>query len=265
MRYDRVIEIFKEIAPLELAESWDNSGVQIYTGNENIETIMFCLELNDEVIQEAIDKSVDLIVTHHPLMFNRPDNIDINTVQGRYIIKLIQKGISLYAAHTNFDSAPLGNNYYLGKLIGLSHIAEVEGDIGITGELPETITFKEALTLIKERLNLPHHYIKSVGNLDMKVKKVAVCTGAGGELVYAAKNLGCQMVITGDVKLNIAQDAKAMGMALVDAGHYGTEIIFGENFMDQFEKIVDESDEDKVKLVLAQSNQDPYNSLIDWE
>ena len=265
MKYERVIEIFKQIAPMELAESWDNSGVQIYTGKENIETIMFCLELNDQVIEEAVEKSVDLIVTHHPLMFNRPDNIDINTVQGRYIIKLIQEGISLYAAHTNFDSAPLGNNYYLGKLIGLSNITEVTGDIGITGELSEAISYREALGLIKERLNLPDHYIKSVGDLDMLVKKVGICTGAGGELIYSAHDLGCQMVVTGDVKLNIAQDAKAMGMALVDAGHYGTEIIFAENFIDQFKKIVDELGEKKVKLVLAQSNQDPYNSLVDWE
>lgn len=265
MRYERVIEIFKNIAPLELAESWDNSGVQIYTGKESIETIMFCLELNDELIDEAISKAVDLIVTHHPLMFNKPANIDVNTVQGRYIIKLIQSGISLYAAHTNFDSAPLGNNYYLGKLIGLSNITEVEGDIGITGELGEAIKYRDALKLIKERLNLPNHYIKSIGDLDMMVKKVAICTGAGGELIYEADRQGCQMVITGDVKLNIAQDAKAMGLGLVDAGHYGTEIIFAENFMDQFEKIVDESGENKVKLILAQSNQDPYNSLIDWE
>ena len=263
MKYKRVLEIFQQIAPLELAESWDNSGVQIYTGKEDIETIMFCLELNNEVINEAIEKSVDLIVTHHPLMFNRPDNIDINTVQGRYIINLINAGISLYAAHTNFDSAPLGNNYYLGKLIGLSNIEEVQGNIGIKGELSNEIPYSKALDLIEERLNLPPHYIRSVGDINMPIKSVAVCTGAGGDLIYDAYKLGCQMVITGDVKLNIAQDAKAMGMALVDAGHYGTEIIFGENFLDQFEKIVDEAGEPKLKLILAQSNQDPYNSYLD--
>lgn len=260
MRYEKVREIFEKIAPLELAESWDNSGEQIYTGKEDIETIMFCLELNDQVIMEAIEKNVDLIVIHHPLMFNRPDNINAKTVQGRYIINLIKKDISVYAAHTNFDKAPLGNNYYLSKLIGLSNIKEVEGDIGVTGILSEPMKYKDILLLIKERLNLPDYYIKSVGDLDMIVEKVAVCTGAGGDLLYSATKEGCQMVLTGDVKLNIAQDAKAMGMALVDAGHYGTEKIFAENFMDQFEKIVDESNENKVKLILAQSNQDPYNS-----
>lgn len=260
MRYEKVIDIFKQIAPLELAESWDNSGEQIYTGKEDIKVIMFCLELNDQVILEAEEKNVDLIVTHHPLMFNRPDNINVKTVQGRYILDLIKKDISVYAAHTNFDSAPLGNNYYLGKLIGLSNIKEVTGDIGITGNLSEPMKYRDALLMIKERLNLPDNYIKSVGNLDMTVEKVAVCTGAGGELLYSAARENCQMVITGDVKLNIAQDAKAMGMALVDAGHYGTEKIFAENFMDQVKKIVDEFGENKLKLVLAESNQDPYNS-----
>ena len=260
MRYEKVLDVFQKIAPLELAERWDNSGEQIYTGKEDIKNIMFCLELNDQVILEAEEKNVDLIVTHHPLMFNKPDNIHMNTVQGRYIINLIKKDISVYAAHTNFDSAPLGNNYYLGELIGLSNIKEVVGDIGIIGTLSEPMKYKDALILIKERLNLPDNYIKSVGDLNMIVEKVAICTGAGGELVYSAKKEGCQMVITGDVKLNIAQDAKAMGMALVDAGHYGTEKIFAENFMDQFKKIVDEDGENELKLILAQSNQDPYNS-----
>ena len=260
MRYEKVLEIFEKIAPLDLAESWDNSGVQIYTGKEDIKSIMFCLELNDQVIDEANEKSVDLIVTHHPLMFNRPDNIDVNTVQGRYIIKLINMGISVYAAHTNFDSAPLGNNYYLGKLIGINNMEEVQGNIGITGQWDQPMEYRDALVLIEDRLNLPKHYIKSVGDLDMPVQKVAICTGAGGDLIYDAHKLDCQMVITGDVKLNIAQDAKAMGMALVDAGHYGTEIIFAENFRDQFEKIVDEMGEPELQLSLAQSNQDPYNS-----
>lgn len=101
------------------------------------------------------------------------------------------------------------------------------------------------------------------------MNKVALCTGAGGDLIYAAKKLGCDIVVTGDVKLNIAQDAKAMNLALVDAGHYGTEKIFSENIKKQFDEIMDDNidkiqdsndvDERKVETFIADSNTNPFN------
>lgn len=259
MRFDEAIDIIEKIASPEWGASWDNSGVQVNVGNDEINNIMFCLEINDEVIEEAIDKSVDLIVTHHPLLFVRPDRVDINEITGRYLIKLIKSGISVYSAHITFDNAPLGNNYYLAKLLKLEDICEIEGDIGVIGELPYEMNFKEALGHIEESLDLPPHYIKAVGRDGMIIEKIALCTGAGGDLIYTAHNESCQMVITGDVKLNIAQDAKALDMALVDAGHYGTEKFFSENFMSQFKEILDETGVCDVKLFVACANTNPYS------
>lgn len=234
MKYSKVLDVLKKIAPDEYAVDWDNSGVQIHTGREEIRRILFCLEINDDVIQEAEDKSADMIVTHHPLLFRRPDSIDIDTVQGRYIVKLVQKGISVYSAHITFDSAPRGNNWYLASLIGLSDIEMIDGEIGVRGKTDREITLREAACLVSEKLDIDRNQIKIAGDPDLTAVNIAICTGAGCELLYALEREDCQILITGEVKLNVAQDCAAMGMGIIDAGHYGTEKIFAENFMKQF-------------------------------
>lgn len=259
MKFDKVIEIIEKIAPPECGESWDNSGVQVNVGNDDIDKILFCLEINDDIIDEAIEKSVDMIVTHHPLLFNRPDRVDIREVTGRYLIKLIKSGISVYSAHITFDNAPLGNNYYLASLLELDDIEEVEDYCGVSGYLPSVMSFSQALEHVEKSLKLPPHYIRAVGKDPMEISRVALCTGAGGDILYTDTAKECQLIITGDVKLNVAQDAKAMGKALIDAGHYGTEKIFSENFLNQFKELLEDYCEDTVELVSAESDTNPFS------
>lgn len=258
MKFNEAIKIIENIASPKWGADWDNSGIQINVGNDDIKSIMFCLEINDEVIDEAIEKSVDLVVTHHPLLFNKPSRVDVNEITGRYLIKLIKSGISVYSAHITFDNAPLGNNYYMAKLLKLEDATEIEDEIGMIGNLPSEMDFREFFNHVKNSLDLPEHYIKAVGRDNLIIEKVALCTGAGGNLLYRAYQMGCQALVTGDVKLNIAQDAKALGMALIDAGHYGTEKAFSENFMLQFKEILDEMGICDVELNVACANTNPY-------
>ena len=269
MEMHEIIKILERIAPPELAEPWDNNGLQIDVGNNDIKKIMFTMEINEEIIDEAIEKEADLIITHHPLIFVKPAYIRMDDITGNRIIKLIKSGISVYAAHTTFDKAPLGNNYYMAKLLLLDNIEDVEGEVGVTGYLPWEMGLHEVISHIEECLELPKGYVRVVETDNLIMNKVALCTGAGGDLIYAAKKLGCDIVVTGDVKLNIAQDAKAMNLALVDAGHYGTEKIFSENIKKQFDEIMDDNidkiqdsndvDERKVETFIADSNTNPFN------
>lgn len=261
MKFNTAIDIMEKIAPLEYGADWDNSGVQVYTGKEEIQKILFCLEINDDVIEEAVQTSADLIVTHHPLLFNKASKVDIDDVVGRYLIKLVKNDIAVYSSHIPFDNAPLGNNYYMAKLLKLENVDEVSGEVGVIGELPYEMKFAEMLEHIEESLALPKNYIRAVGNNDMYINKVALCTGAGGDLLYRAYSEKCDMLITGDVKLNVAQDAKAMGMALVDAGHYGTEKSFSENCMAQFKEILEDMDISGVELNVAEANTNPYITI----
>lgn len=259
MKLDNVINIIEKIAPQDCGEDWDNSGIQINVGNDEIEKIIFALEINDDVIDEAIENSADLIVTHHPLLFNRPEKIDVRQIIGRYVVKLIKAGISVYSAHITFDNAPFGNNFYMASLLKLDEIEEITDFTGVKGTLPMEMSFTEAVEHVRKSLRLPEHYIKAVGKESMRIDKVALCTGAGGNLLYSNDIDDCQLIVTGDVKFNVAQEANAMGMALIDAGHYGTEKIFSENFMEQFREFLEDNDEDDVELIIAEANTNPYS------
>lgn len=238
MEYKKLINIIEEIAPPHLAESWDNSGVQIYTGKKNISAVLVCLEINRDVIAEAERRGMDMIVSHHPLIFGGTDCIDAGDGQtGEYITRLIRSDICVYSAHLSFDNAPLGNNYYMAQLLQLTNTARPmdneDGIPGLTGDLPLPMDLDEACAHVTKALKLPDCYIRTVGDPGAILKKVGLCTGGGGEFLDIAIKEGCDLFITGDVKFHEAQKAKAKGIALIDAGHYGTEKIFAENFADQ--------------------------------
>ena len=113
----------EQIAPPHLAEEWDNSGFQIRCDEaQKIRKILVCLEISDEVVAEAVADKADLIITHHPLIFGKISKVDHKNIMGNQIIRLIQAGISVYSAHTSFDSARRGTNQYLAEQIGLEEI-----------------------------------------------------------------------------------------------------------------------------------------------
>ncbi|HHX13580.1 MAG TPA: Nif3-like dinuclear metal center hexameric protein, partial [Clostridiales bacterium] len=140
------------IAPRELEEDWDNGGFQINLRRPAVNKILVCLEITHKVIDEAVNAGVDFIVTHHPLLFHKLDVIDKRTMTGAYVIKLIREGISVYAAHTAFDSVFGGNNDYLAELLGLEKIRKLKywtpfGDqdkIGRIGSWSEPLTLAAA-------------------------------------------------------------------------------------------------------------------------
>lgn len=259
MKLKDICDILEEIAPLELGEDWDNNGIQIDTGKGDINKILFALEINRDVLCEAISNNIDLIVTHHPLIFNKLHRIAENNIPDRYILELIRNDISVYSSHTNFDKAKLGNNIYLSQLLKLENVNELDTGIGVLGLSHREMSFRKYILYLKEVLNLPDGYIKSIGNLEKNIKSVALCTGAGGDIIYTAKNLGVDLVITGDVKFNIAQDARGMDICLIDAGHFGTEKIFAENIKVQFDELTRKRNF-SVETFESKSNLDPYNS-----
>ncbi|MBQ1216208.1 MAG: Nif3-like dinuclear metal center hexameric protein, partial [Firmicutes bacterium] len=147
--------ILNEIAPLELQESWDNSGVQIDVGRPHIQKVLVCLEITREIVAEAIDQDVDLIVTHHPLMFRGVKKIDRSTPLGEYLLELIFTGISVYSSHTSFDTAMGGNNDDLASRLNLRDVEELEGVLGRTGYLAQPMKLKDLAVLVDEALDHP--------------------------------------------------------------------------------------------------------------
>jgi len=119
---DQVIEIMSEIAPAELAEDWDNVGVQVGDTSKNVDNVLLALDLNKEVIKEAEQKNCQLIITHHPLIFKGINSVNTQNETGRLIMELIKKDITLFSAHTNLDTADGGLNDYLAEMLDLKKL-----------------------------------------------------------------------------------------------------------------------------------------------
>lgn len=261
---DLLMEL-RAIAPRELEEDWDNGGYQINMGSKVVNRVLVTLEITSGVIREAVEVGADFIVTHHPLFFNKLDVIDGNTVTGSYAINLIKNGITVYTAHTSFDSVFGGNNDYLADLLDLQKVRKLKvwtplGDkeiIGRMGSFHTPMTLQEAATLVERVLKLPEH-VRTVGDKLMRIHTVGLCTGAGGSSIEAVIKNSCDLFITGDVKHNEAQIAKEMGLCVIDAGHFGTESIFVENFAEKLKKATREA----VEVLEAKSVVNPFDPVI---
>ncbi|MDO4393339.1 MAG: Nif3-like dinuclear metal center hexameric protein [Bacillota bacterium] len=270
---NNIVEMIETIAPRELQEDWDNSGLIIGFKERQVSRILTCLEINTEVVEEAIGKGVEMIISHHPLIFGGISNLSADTPQGAAIIRLIRHGISVYSCHTPFDKAPGGNNDALAGIMELKDITTLDGEpvltademvknpsemhIGRMGKLKRKLRFSQVIDFVCEGLGLEPSMIRVVGDLDTEIIKIGICTGAGAEFAGAVRAQGCDAFITGDLKYHQAQDAKDMGLCIIDGGHYGTEKIFPAVIKIQLEKMVDK----RVDIVASEIDLDPFNHL----
>lgn len=263
----------ENIAPSFLAEKWDNVGLQIGGYDKEIKRIMVCLEVTNEIIDEAISKNVDLIICHHPLIFKPLKAIQIDDVIGKMVFRLIQNNIDLYCAHTNLDIAQGGTNDVLAKILNLTDIkplVSIEQDIiplnnpinryglGRVGKLKESMTLAAFCKDIKPKLDLKH--VKITGYEEKIVGKVGLCTGSGAEFIYDAYKAGCDCYITGDVKYHDAQYANELGLSVMDAGHFETENIIGVSLYENLNKFIKERNYD-VEVILTTTDINPFQIL----
>lgn len=253
-----IVEKLNELAPVKLAESWDNVGFLIGDKHAEVKKVLVALDATYAVVQEAIAKKVDMVITHHPMMMQGMKHINKSTIAGEKVMGLIEHHISLYAAHTNLDGAKEGLSTYLGHQLALknsdtlSPITE-ECGTGLIGYL-EPMTLGELCQYIKDKLQLTS--VRLVGNPQRVVERVAVSPGSSMDFASLAHAAGAEVFITGDVKYHAAQAYREMGMALIDAGHYGTEHIVVHLLRDLIMKWFDE-----LEVIIADEDTDPFLML----
>jgi len=218
-----------EFAPLSLAEDWDNVGLLIGRYGESVQRVMTCLTITPESVQEAIEKRVDLVVSHHPLPFKPIARITDEQTGGRMLLDLIQSSIAVYSPHTAFDSAARGINQSIAEQLSLEKIEplEVSGSrddglgCGRIGEFAESASASELVNNLKSVFGLPG--IKTVGDLDANVKRVAVACGSGGSFLDVAKRAECDVFITGEANFHTCLECRASNTVLILMGHYHSE------------------------------------------
>lgn len=224
MTVENVLEYLNGVSPLNLAESYDNVGLIIGNKNDNVTGICCCLDITHEIIREAESKNANLIVSHHPVIFNGLKAIEPwNPVNG-----LVQKSISVIAMHTNFDITENGVNDTLLELLGFekSEVFEVTREngmgFGAVCTLPLSFTAKALAEHCKAVLDLA---CVKYSIVERVINRVAVCCGSGVDVnsIKLARKKNIDAIISGDIKHNYWVEAHNSGIVLIDAGHYGTE------------------------------------------
>lgn len=263
-----LIGILDDISPEMNSEEWDNGGFLVGRSDKSIGKIMIALEPALSVIDEAIAFGADLLLVHHPVIFAPLSSVTSESLRGEKVLRLAENSIALYAAHTSFDTAIGGNNDYLIELLGLSQSQDIAGGIGRTAELAEPRSVKDFAKFIAERLDIPASEMRiSSPDITGKLHKIAVCTGAGGDIIDEAISEGCDCLITGDMRYHAALDAVERDFTVIDAGHFGTEKIFSDNMMKKLmsaltHKGYNVSSDEGICIKLAESEHSPFAPIL---
>lgn len=370
VKCQRVMQLMETLAPKKLAEEWDNVGLLLGDPRADVHRLMISLDVNREVAAEADERQVNLLVTHHPLIFRPLKHLRFDLPEGALIRHLIGHQVMVYSAHTNLDSASDGVNACLARSLGLqqaeilqvsrqeqlfklvvfvpqghegavrdalgdagagwignySHCTfrtpgtgtflpregtnpfigargqleeveelrletivperlldravkamirvhpyeEVAYDIyplsnqgtpyglGRIGLLPEAVPLDAFIARVKEALGVST--VKVAGGENRPVRKIAVCGGAGATLIHQASFRGADVLVTGDVKYHEAQEAVALGLAVIDAGHYATEAVVIPALAAYLEDAFQQAGED-VEVLVSRVVSEPWQYL----
>ncbi len=225
---ETIADHLESLAPSALAAEWDNVGLLVGSRESPVARLMTCLTITAETVAEAIEQQADLIVVHHPLPFRPLKRLTRQSPEGRYLLDLIAKNISIYSGHTAFDSAATGINQRLAEGIGLENIEPLEAidtDVrvgaGRCGSLAEATTSDELAARIKSFLDIEH--LRLVGRSEQTLKRVAVACGSAGSFLEAARAKGCDAILTGETSFHTCLAAEADGVALFLTGHFASE------------------------------------------
>jgi dinuclear metal center YbgI/SA1388 family protein len=227
MKIKDIVSPLEEFAPLGYQESYDNSGLVVGSYDTEVTAALVCVDATEEVLDEAIANGCDLVISHHPIIFHGLKRLNGQGYVERVVERAIRSGIALYACHTNLDSTPGGMSFRLGEELGLRDMKILEhlapgspNGFGVVGMLPEAVSPLDFLQSIRTKLN-----VKVVRHSDIRssqIRKVALCTGAGANLIPVAKASEADIFVAADFKYNdfmLGED----DFIVADIGHYESE------------------------------------------
>lgn len=223
-------EKVEELAPVPAAEDWDNPGLLLGSAEKEIRKALVALDARPEIVEEAVAQGVDMILTHHPVIFRDIKAVNDGSGQGRKLLKLLQNDISVYSMHTNFDTCPGGMGDIVCERLGLEKLGPLEPSaydasfgLGFVAELSEEMSARELSKLVKERFGLPYVLFYDAGK---GIRRIACCPGSGKGELSAVLKTKVDAFLTGDMGHHEGLDYMEEGISLIDAGHYGLEHIF---------------------------------------
>lgn len=226
MKVGDITAALEAFAPLRIQESWDNSGLLIGSAEDPVHGVLVGFDCTPELIDEAVEKGCDMVVTHHPLIFKGIRRIDGKDPVGAAVMKAVKAGVAVYAAHTTADKVLAGVSGAMARRLGLQNVEilgpEEDGSVGLgcIGDFPEPLTGEQALALVKEKFGL--RVIRSSAPLETPITRVALLGGSGGGEIPLAQARGAQLYITADVSYH--NFFTPQGFMVMDIGHFESEV-----------------------------------------
>jgi len=242
---EEIMQSLEDIFPVSFAEKWDNVGLLIGRKDKTVSSVMLCIDVTEQVIDQAVQAGIDMIISHHPILFSGTKKITDQDVFGARLISLIQADICVYAMHTNFDIMGMADaaaerlRLLDTEVLQVTYEDEIgAGGIGRVGKLMGAMTLEELALFVKEAFEVSQ--VKVFGDPDTLCCEAAVCPGSGKSLVQDVLRTGADVYITGDIDHHTGIDLVAQGVCVIDAGHYGIEKLFVPEMYDIFSKIMPE-------------------------
>ena len=241
VKIKEVLSALERFAPLPLQESWDNAGLQVGLTETEVSGALLCLDVNERIVDEAIAKGCNLIVSHHPLLFRGLKTIsDLTDVQ-RTVRKALKSDICVVSMHTNMDNAKGGVNFRIAQKLGLQNVAffapksvdGIEAGSGVIGELPESQAADDFVLMVKKAFGVECAMCNEL--LRRPIQKVAICGGAGDFLLDDALKAGADAFITGEMHYH-QYFGYEQQIQICVIGHYQSEQFTAEVFQEIIQK-----------------------------
>ncbi len=259
MNIKQVLTALEQFAPLPLQESWDNAGLQVGLTEAEVSGALLCLDVNEQIIDEAISKGCNLIVSHHPLLFRGLKQVSGSNYVQRCVMKAIKHDIAVISMHTNMDNAQGGVNWKIAERLGLHNcrffaqktVDGVEAGSGVVGELSQPVEAHDFVALLKQQFAV--ECVQCNQLLQRPIAKVAICGGAGDFLLDDAVAQGADAFITGEMHYHVFFDHEQQIQICV-IGHYQSEQYTTEIFRDIIARECP-----GVRTVIAETSTNPIN------
>lgn len=211
-----IFDFLCDFAPLDKQMSFDNAGFLIGRQDTEVKKVLLSLDVTSDVVEEAAEGGCELILSHHPVIFN-----PLKTVTDEKLLKLVKNDIAVISMHTNLDITEGGVNDVLLSILGAEKDAYLDEDCcGRIGHFASPLSMADFLALCREKL-----YANGLRYYDAgrPVKKLAVLGGAGGSELEEAVKMGCDTYLTSDISYHQFLFAQEQGINLIDGDHFGTE------------------------------------------
>ena len=260
-----LIAKFETFWPSSAAEDWDNVGLVVGDDRTEVTKVLVSVDLTHAVIDEAETRGVQLIVTHHPVIYRPLTSLAEDGLKGALVSRAIRAGFAVFSAHTNADSQKDGSSSLLAQAFGLKQLRPLVNSAGsfghgCIGRLPKPVTLREFALTVAENIPTTARGVAVAGDGDRLVQSVAVCGGAGDSFLGDVLSSDADVYVTSDLRHHPSLDAletpRSKPLALIDISHFAAESLWVEAAYNRLKELAG------LEVFTSQTNTDVWNEVI---